>query len=106
METKQRVSVKCSYCKARWIETVTFSERGRAHHCERFDLRRALEGVTVQTPRGSIYRDWRWVAEHLSYEPVKWVAKATQTKCGAKCLGAHGPACDCECGGANHGIAG
>lgn len=24
-------------------------------------------------------------------------------KCGAKCLGAVGPSCDCQCGGANHG---
>lgn len=23
--------------------------------------------------------------------------------CGAKCLGAIGPSCDCQCGGANHG---
>lgn len=24
-------------------------------------------------------------------------------KCGAKCMGATGPNCDCSCGGANHG---
>jgi hypothetical protein len=23
--------------------------------------------------------------------------------CGAKCMGATGPSCDCQCGGANHG---
>jgi hypothetical protein len=27
-----------------------------------------------------------------------------QVNCGAKCRGAVGPACDCSCGGANHGI--
>lgn len=25
--------------------------------------------------------------------------------CNAKCMGAHGPACECSCGGANHGKA-
>lgn len=25
-------------------------------------------------------------------------------KCGALCRNARGPSCDCECGGANHGI--
>jgi len=24
--------------------------------------------------------------------------------CGGKCRGAKGPACDCQCGGKNHGI--
>jgi hypothetical protein len=26
-----------------------------------------------------------------------------ERKCGARCLGAVGPACDCQCGGENHG---
>lgn len=31
------------------------------------------------------------------------VTGVTDTACGAKCRGARGPACDCSCGGVNHG---
>jgi hypothetical protein len=30
------------------------------------------------------------------------IAKTSQIKCGARCTGATGPACSCECGGKNH----
>lgn len=36
-----------------------------------------------------------------SADPVK--GRVTGTKCGPRCTGAVGPACDCQCGGANHG---
>jgi hypothetical protein len=29
--------------------------------------------------------------------------RVTEQPCGARCLGAVGPACDCQCGGENHG---
>ena len=30
-------------------------------------------------------------------------ARTTDHECGAKCVSAKGPACECSCGGANHG---
>lgn len=35
-------------------------------------------------------------------KPVQGRRKES-VKCGAKCLGAIGPSCDCSCGGENHG---
>lgn len=40
---------------------------------------------------------WRmyWTSLDATYNPVK--------ECSARCTGATGPACDCSCGGENHG---
>jgi hypothetical protein len=36
-----------------------------------------------------------------AFTPIR--VKVTRTECGPRCTGAVGPACDCKCGGANHG---
>lgn len=43
--------------------------------------------------------------EHGRYilSPV-WGVEVPEIKCGAKCRSATGPACDCSCGGHNHGV--
>lgn len=37
----------------------------------------------------------------LNYRPV--VGTVSETPCDARCTGARGTSCDCQCGGANHG---
>jgi len=37
----------------------------------------------------------------LHAKPLK--GRVTEEPCGAKCLAAKGPTCDCSCGGKNHG---
>lgn len=42
--------------------------------------------------------------EHGRYSLTEVIgAHVESVKCGARCTGAVGPACDCSCGGANHG---
>lgn len=36
-------------------------------------------------------------------EAKKILGRVTDHECGAKCLASKGPACECACGGANHG---
>lgn len=49
--------------------------------------------VTCPEP-GCTRRMWTWVIE----------GRVSDTRCGARCMGAIGPACDCECGGQRHGV--
>lgn len=37
------------------------------------------------------------------FDPLNFVARQIPTKCDGRCMGAKGPNCDCQCGGANHG---
>lgn len=39
----------------------------------------------------------------LLVEEIK--GRVTNQPCDARCMGAHGPNCDCSCGGKNHGLA-
>lgn len=41
-----------------------------------------------------------WKVTRIQWELPR---SGTPTRCGAKCMGAKGPKCDCECRAANHG---
>lgn len=53
--------------------------------------------------------DWSWshcarcwiCRASLRFSQVS--GKVTRHECGAKCMASKGPACECSCGGANHG---
>lgn len=43
--------------------------------------------------------------EHGAYTLNEVIGSYAETvKCGARCLNAVGPSCDCSCGGKNHGV--
>jgi hypothetical protein len=66
-------------------------------HGHRFDAAEVF--ANRANLRGDVFRCHcgRWVG-------VKAIAgRVTEKPCGARCLGATGPACDCQCGGDNHG---
>lgn len=48
---------------------------------------------------------WGWCEAHDKPFPLKYgKGRVVESiACTAKCLNAHGPSCDCSCGGANHG---
>ncbi len=39
-----------------------------------------------------------------SLVPFVVIGRLTEATCGGVCRSARGPACDCSCGGANHGV--
>ncbi len=67
---------------------------GRCRTCKTVNVRTDILGWTLNTSCDSC----------KSRMTVKRIdGKVSATKCGPKCTGAIGPACDCECGGENHG---
>lgn len=41
---------------------------------------------------------------HDSDRQINYKLSPSKHKCSAKCMGASGKSCECECGGKNHGI--
>jgi hypothetical protein len=54
--------------------------------------------LIVGTQDGKLSPDFLPVTRIISYKE-----NGSKHKCGAKCRGAKGGNCECECGGANHG---
>jgi len=93
--TMTRFSVRCTRCKK-------MSMMEAAHHND-------IHGATcpncasVMSPRmQGVFNGVRFV--FADARPVTHKKVAEPTKCGARCRGACGPNCDCECGGRFHGI--
>jgi hypothetical protein len=111
-----RYTVKCRFCKAKWMEDFSHEAvqhgkvyAGTRHHCPKTDESRAKFAESLRY-RGIPERDFaeRLGAEMSAYaifvtRPVKWKQVAAPTKCSARCRGATGPNCDCQCRGKNHG---
>jgi len=91
-----RYAVTCKCCGKHWTADGEFRrglyfDLGEFHHCEKFDAARPIVG---SYQLGSI---------HLRVEPITHDLAGSQHKCGPKCRSARGPACECSCGGKNHG---
>jgi hypothetical protein len=111
-----RYTVKCRFCKAKWMEDFSHEAvqhgkvyAGTRHHCPKSDESRAKFAESLRY-RGT--PEWAF-AERLGAEmslygifvthSVQWKRTFAPTKCGARCMGATGPNCDCQCKGHNHG---
>lgn len=100
---------------------------GLRHACPRRDLPADIERVRQKTreimarremlvrtqpalylprPEEDIFRE-QWAAfvfpDVISGSLVSWKNTGSPTECGARCMAAQGPACDCRCKGKNHG---
>lgn len=63
--------------------------------------------VVLQTPDWEPWQLYVHCVEHrrpLYFRPIKGVVNP-EHHCDARCENAHGPNCECSCGGANHGKA-
>lgn len=115
MASAKRYSVRCGFCKARWMEDVVGqyddSSFGKNHFCPRLDAIRTQAGETARWKRGQGDRRSlnELIANEVSayvrfkIEPVKWKRTSDPTECGPRCMGATGSSCDCRCQGKNHG---
>lgn len=114
-----RYSVKCRFCKAKWMEDFSYAEVTRVpvfglrHHCTKIDGARPKIAEEAryrckQLGEGEDnfehrFRE-RWSLYNLFVaEPVRWKDTGAPTECGARCMNATGPNCDCRCKGKNHG---
>lgn len=114
--------VKCKYCKDKWLEKETSNGiYGRKHSCdtlkqliakkehsfEVFTLPRLAHLSKEQQDRERHYKS---VVEAysiaISAEAVLWRKKpfGEPKPCNGKCLNAKNSACECQCGGLNHGL--
>lgn len=104
-----RFTVTCNFCKAKWVEDADrYDETGSRHHCEK---------LTVYIDRhmgkpwfgAGVRPAWRLWDAHgyglFSTKLHKWRARpdGSTSKCDARCEGAKGFSCDCQCRGKNHG---
>jgi hypothetical protein len=127
-----RVTCKCRACKHAWIEDGTVEQRrdnrglrylelvygtGLKHRCERIETVIADRSKRELTPErqarlgqpGYISVD-RFLAELADSVTngfiLRKVLKTTLSEdvpCDARCTSAHGPNCECSCGGKQHG---
>ena len=95
-----RASVRCLYCKARWIENARFGEHGRNHQCSLID-EAMLKTRTPITDRLS----YGFATTVFGYREVQWTYRADASKCDSRCESARGHSCDCRCQGEHHGAA-
>lgn len=116
-EPKQaRIALHCMYCKRGWIEETTLrwdstwgyhSDAGATHDCEH--IRKALWDMVARLSRnGKIYvpfreSDQRWETSRLLKHSLVKGFLNPDVPCDGRCINAHGPSCDCACGGKNHG---
>lgn len=96
---------RCTHpgCKTRIVANLALEFR---HNGVRVPMTLGYQGnpapwwIEAMTARGLLCAEhpaWRmyWTALDGTYNPGK--------PCSARCTGATGPACDCSCGGENHG---
>lgn len=68
-----------------------------------------VAGTTISyngVNRASLIAHGLWCPEHntwLRWEQLQGRFSA-ERECDARCMGAVGPSCDCQCGGENHGL--
>lgn len=116
-----RYSVKCPWCKERWMEEAFGWQSRREKPI--FGLSHRCPTIVAAIPKMEESARWRAkqlgegtdffkvllnqfemaVSNRLIVNAVKWTRKPVPTKCDARCMGAKGFSCDCQCQGKNHG---
>lgn len=87
-ETATRYIVKCKSCKRAWTFSLLQRQHGGDPSAFCFAQVRAMGGCCANFKRSCKFVSGKFSAVHT---------------CGSKCLSSTGPACECSCGGKNHG---
>jgi hypothetical protein len=85
-------------CKKKW---------GHDYVVEGYRKYRILEDGSVRSLSADFNDNVLRCPDCASYRPVGNTVVgrySTKHQCGAKCMNATGPSCDCSCGGKNHGM--
>ena len=87
-------TVTTSAYEGRMVQSRSVAWHGREHrYTDRYDLRAIITADFTCTGCGG----------HLAtFAPVQGSFSEAH-KCGARCLNATGPSCECQCGGERHG---
>jgi hypothetical protein len=114
---KTRFSVRCGLCKTRFMTELSDEETAKKHAevCEKFRVKLAERIAYMTRAVASSTSAWaknpvnfaaqelyQMRALYLRFERVHGHVNA-EVPCNARCTGARGPNCECQCGGKNHG---
>lgn len=106
-EEAYRIAAKCRACKVRFateVKVKDFMWLGEAQALAQLEAFRQ-HGCDMVRERFSKHPAYLVVSSTFSWDFVRWGSRpgGKVSKCGAACLGAKGPDCDCACRGQHHG---
>ena len=89
-----KVLIRCKDCKHNgWVDTNSTYSNGHPLPTRQ---------VTQNALSAALAKNEACVNHHITAHTVNGELNPEKA-CDARCLGATGPACSCECGGENHG---